>query len=148
MSWFSKNICPLSGLRSFNMIRPSVVLPLPDSPTSPKLSPLESINETSSTARTKPSFFPKNPCAIGKYFLRCLTSRIGFEVLFCILSPSCHCLPVGRQASDRRERPPWNVRRTGQGSNLFNRLLRRFLPVLRSRTYSAGRQALLAMTLV
>src|ERR1700722_8199987 len=43
--------CPTLG-RSFMMERPTVVLPQPDSPTTPTHSPASTLNDTSSTART------------------------------------------------------------------------------------------------
>src|SRR2546423_416354 len=63
---------PASGSISRRMVRPTVDLPHPDSPTRPSVWPAGIAKETSSTARTtvrgRPS--PKNPRSPGK----CLTS--------------------------------------------------------------------------
>ncbi len=52
----SKRIAPLTiraaGGSNRRMVRASVVLPEPDSPTTPSVSPARSVSETSSTART------------------------------------------------------------------------------------------------
>jgi hypothetical protein len=48
------------GLDEARMQRPVVVLPLPDSPTSPKVSPCSTENETRSTARASVTR-PKRP---------------------------------------------------------------------------------------
>src|SRR5207253_8601250 len=55
------------------MQRPVVDLPQPDSPTSPSVSPLRMLNDTSSTACTRATSREKSPPRIGKYFLRFLT---------------------------------------------------------------------------
>ncbi|MBF8267079.1 MAG: hypothetical protein HW388_587 [Dehalococcoidia bacterium] len=48
----SKRTWPLVGLRSLRDALPRVVLPLPDSPTTARVSPLERVRETPSTALT------------------------------------------------------------------------------------------------
>src|SRR6266581_1561918 len=60
--------------RSRRIVRPSVVLPHPDSPTRPSVSPRLICKLTSSTAWTLPTTRRRNPPWIGKYFLTFLTS--------------------------------------------------------------------------
>ena len=50
MSWPSKQILPPVGSSRWRMVRPSVDLPQPDSPTTPRVSPLFMLMLTSSTA--------------------------------------------------------------------------------------------------
>ena len=50
--------------------RPVVLLPQPDSPTRPSVSPRRMVNEMSSTARTTPIVFCRNPARIGKWTSR------------------------------------------------------------------------------
>src|SRR5258708_6883716 len=52
------------------MVRPVVVLPQPDSPTRPSVSPLYTSKLMSSTALTAPTWRCSKPAVIGKYFLR------------------------------------------------------------------------------
>src|SRR6185369_2522501 len=63
------------------MARPSVVLPLPDSPTTPSTSPGRSANDTPSTAFTEPSERPRarsrNPPRSAKCTRRSSTSSSG-----------------------------------------------------------------------
>src|ERR1700730_9337153 len=59
------------------MARPTVVLPQPDSPTTPSVSPSLSVNETPSTARTSPVFLSSRPPNTGNLTFRSLTSRMG-----------------------------------------------------------------------
>ena len=70
MSRPSKTIEPDVGSISLMIVRPSVVLPQPDSPTTPSVSPLRTERSTPSTARTAPTVCLKTPALIGK----CLTS--------------------------------------------------------------------------
>src|ERR687886_2471407 len=58
------------------MVRPSVDLPQPDSPTSPSVSPFWIERSTPSTARTWPPV-PRRPAPAGKYFFRPRTSSRG-----------------------------------------------------------------------
>ena len=51
------------------IVRPSVVFPQPDSPTTPSVSPARTLRSTPSTARTCPTVCLKSPALIGK----CLT---------------------------------------------------------------------------
>src|SRR5688572_17865130 len=59
------------------MERPTVILPLPDSPTSPSVSPCPRTNETPSTAWTSPVLRSSKPPCTGNLTCRSLTSRIG-----------------------------------------------------------------------
>ena len=63
------------------MDRPAVVLPQPDSPTSPRVSPLLVVNEMSSTAFTHSLVRWNNPLRTGKYFTRFSTSIKGLAVV-------------------------------------------------------------------
>src|SRR5262245_49868339 len=56
------------------MVRPTVVLPQPDSPTSPTVSAGPMLKLTSSTACTCPTVRRNSPRRTGKYFLRFVTS--------------------------------------------------------------------------
>src|SRR5947199_2151524 len=58
------------------MARPTVVLPQPDSPTTPSVSPFSSVNDTPSTARTSPVFLNSRPPNTGNLTFRFLTSRM------------------------------------------------------------------------
>ena len=55
----SKRPCPRSACRAAGCVRPVVVLPQPDSPTSPSVSPRRSSKLTPSTACTRPTWPPK-----------------------------------------------------------------------------------------
>src|SRR3954470_4620219 len=63
--------------RIFTMARPTVVFPLPDSPTRPSVSPRSSVKDKSSTARTSPVLRSSTPPNIGNLTFRFLTSRMG-----------------------------------------------------------------------
>ena len=65
-------ISPLVGLYKCNRERPTVVLPQPDSPTNPSVSPGLIAKDTPSTA-FKGIVLP-NPALIGKYCFRLFTS--------------------------------------------------------------------------
>ena len=52
------------------MVRPSVDLPQPDSPTRPTVSPRRTSRSTPSTAWSWPVVRLRKPCLTGKYFLR------------------------------------------------------------------------------
>ena len=78
MSSPSKTIVPDVGSSSFMIVRPSVVLPQPDSPTTPSVSPARMPSVTPSTARTCPMVRRKKPALIGKCLTRlsmCRRSR-------------------------------------------------------------------------
>src|SRR6476469_6636641 len=69
MSWPRKTTEPPVGSSSFMMQRAIVDLPQPDSPTTPRVSPSRTANETPSTAFTEAtSFWKMIPRVTGKYF--------------------------------------------------------------------------------
>src|SRR3712207_7365833 len=61
---------PPVGSSSLTRVRPVVVLPQPDSPTRPRVSPAESVKLTPSTAYTVPTCLRVTPPRIGKCVLR------------------------------------------------------------------------------
>src|SRR5438876_5854436 len=81
MSVPSKRIVPVVGSTSRRTVRPTVVFPHPLSPTSPKISPRRSENETPSTAwtaRSPPQRIRAIPGSFtGKCLTRSWTSRIA-----------------------------------------------------------------------
>ena len=58
------------------MQRPVVVLPQPDSPTRPSVSPRRRVKLTPSTARISPACRPRSPLRTGKCLTRSRTSRM------------------------------------------------------------------------
>ena len=60
---------PLLGVRR-RIVRPIVVLPQPDSPTRPSVSPSRTVKLTPSTAFTQAVTFCITPERTGKYFFR------------------------------------------------------------------------------
>ncbi len=58
------------------MARPSVVLPEPDSPTTPTVSPSRTLTETPSTALTNPTVLRKKPRLMGNQTRMSLASRM------------------------------------------------------------------------
>ena len=80
------------------MHRPVVVLPLPDSPTSPNVSPSAIEKLTSSTAWTT-VFFASSPCPRVKCLVRCRTSSSGLGTAL------IEELPVVQEAADRAAAP-------------------------------------------
>src|SRR6185437_2852500 len=77
MSWPSILMLPPVGSISRKMVRPTVDLPQPDSPTRPSVSPALIEKLTPSTANTVPAARCSSPLRIGKCFLRSLTSMTG-----------------------------------------------------------------------
>ncbi len=79
MSTSSKTICPEVMSFRRRMARPSVLLPLPDSPTSPSVSPAQMLSDTPLTACTQRLLRPMKPePGAGKRTTRSLTfSSIG-----------------------------------------------------------------------
>src|SRR3989304_8148799 len=75
-------ISPAVGSISRRMHRPTVVLPRPDSPTRPYVSPSLISRSTPSTALTYPLTLPRIPPVIGNHFLRPLISRTVLVMLF------------------------------------------------------------------
>src|SRR5476651_1426519 len=91
----------------FTIARPTVVLPQPDSPTSPSVSPWLSANDTPSTARTSPVLRSSTPPKIGNLTFRSWTSRMGGIVF------------VGdsvKVAADEMARCAFDQRRLGAGT--------------------------------
>jgi len=81
MSWPRKVIFPSVGSSSFMMQRAIVDLPQPDSPTTPRVSPSRSVNETPSTAFTEAtSFWKTMPRVTGKCFFRFSTTSSSSPV--------------------------------------------------------------------
>lgn len=70
MSTPLKIILPAEGSISLRIDLPTVVLPHPDSPTKPNVSPLNILKDKSSTALTFPTVLEKSPFLIGKIFLK------------------------------------------------------------------------------
>src|SRR5262249_61529493 len=68
---------PAVGCSAARMSFEVVVLPQPDSPTSPRLSPWLMVKLTPSTALTQPRFLPSREPPTAKYFLRPRTSSNG-----------------------------------------------------------------------
>src|SRR3974390_2932265 len=77
MSSPSRNICPSVGSSSLKIIRPRVDLPQPLSPTNPRVSPLNILRETPSTAVVTVRFPDKNPACTVKYFFNSRMSISG-----------------------------------------------------------------------
>ena len=76
-----KVVPPVNGVRR-RIVRPMVVLPQPDSPTRPSVSPWRTVKLTPSTAFTQAVTFCNTPERTGKYFFRsCTTSRSLFAVV-------------------------------------------------------------------
>ena len=73
-----KMIWPLVGSTSLMIVRPSVVFPQPDSPTTPSVSPRVTVRSTPSTARTWPTVCLRTPALIGKCLTRPSIRRISF----------------------------------------------------------------------
>ncbi len=78
MSSPANRMMPPVGSSSLRMVRPTVVLPQPDSPTRPSVSPGAIANETSSTALTVAVFDESRPPALmEKYLCRPSTASSG-----------------------------------------------------------------------
>src|SRR6266540_3161430 len=73
----SKVMVPRVGSMSRTRQRPRVVLPQPDSPTRPTVSPSSTSRLTPSTALTCSRAPPSSPVRTGKYFFRSLISSSG-----------------------------------------------------------------------
>src|SRR5712691_2847655 len=68
---------PAVGASAARMSFAVVVLPQPDSPTRPRVSPVLIVKLTPSTALTQPRLLPRREPPTGKYFLRPRTSSNG-----------------------------------------------------------------------
>src|SRR5918912_1664748 len=86
------------------MERPVVLLPHPDSPTSPSVSPLRTEKVMSSTARTQHTWRCRMmPWVIGKYILRCSTRSsspsavpsVGTWIGLVVVAIVCSLDPLG-----------------------------------------------------
>src|SRR5215210_755515 len=88
MSSPSKYTLPSVGSTRRSTVRPSVVLPQPDSPTRPRVSPRRTKKLTSSTALTQATVRCRRPPFTGKYLTRRSTSS----------SVSCLDLSLGAQS--------------------------------------------------
>ena len=80
MSRPSNSTVPAVGSTRRRIARPSVVLPLPLSPTRPSVSPRADVQVTPSTARTTceaPRIWPRNPPRSGKWTSRSATRITG-----------------------------------------------------------------------
>ena len=75
MSWPSKTMLPEVGSVNFKIVRPAVVLPQPDSPTSPRVSPAFKSNEMPSTALTT-DFLRSLDFLTGKCLVKLVMLRI------------------------------------------------------------------------
>src|SRR6188508_2625680 len=104
MSWPSKITRPSVGSYRRRIVRPTVDLPHPDSPTSPSVSPRWMLSDTSSTALMSPTWRSRRmPLLIGNQTLRFSTST---------RAPSCPPL-VAASADNGRPRPLPLVHRHG-----------------------------------
>src|SRR5215471_13241259 len=74
MSLPERRMLPAVGSISRSIVRPTVDLPQPDSPTSPSVSPASIVKLTPSTANTVPPARCSSPLRMGKCFLRSRTS--------------------------------------------------------------------------
>src|SRR3977135_3209634 len=77
MSLPLNSMCPAVGSTSLMSVRESVVLPQPDSPTSPSVSPAWIVRSTPSTAWICPTVRLRMPARIGKYLTSPSTLRIS-----------------------------------------------------------------------
>src|SRR2546422_5646423 len=77
MSRPSRAVVPAVGCSVFKISLAVVVLPHPDSPMSPSVSPAWMAKPTPSTAFTHVALRPNNPCRAGKCFASPRTSRTG-----------------------------------------------------------------------
>src|SRR5580692_356310 len=81
MSSPMNSIVPAVGSRRRIIVRPSVDLPHPDSPTRPTVSPFLMSRSTPSTARTWATVLWRTPEVMGNHVLRPRTDRRGAEVV-------------------------------------------------------------------
>src|SRR5215510_5825292 len=97
MSLPERRILPAVGSISRSTVRPTVVLPQPDSPTSPSVSPAAIVKLTPSTANTMPRARCSSPLRMGKYFLRSRTSStVSGTVIPVKLARAPACSPMAR----------------------------------------------------
>src|SRR5918995_2262414 len=82
--------------RMFTIARPTVVLPQPDSPTRPMVSPRPRESDTPSTARTSAFFRGMIPPKTGKRTCRSCTSRMTSSEVAMTLVVKVAAYPVAR----------------------------------------------------
>src|SRR6266536_5506511 len=107
---------PAVGLYSCKIARPVVLLPQPDSPTRPSVSPRFTPNEMSTTARTHPTYRCRMmPWVIGKYIFRFFTcssspsavplagtlTGLALVAIRCLLGALCDALGVRLAAASQ-----------------------------------------------
>src|ERR1051325_10208145 len=80
MSRPSKTIVPAVGVSCSRISLEVVVLPQPDSPMRPSVSPSWMTKSTPSTALTHAPVRPSSPRRVGKCFVRPRTSRMGLAI--------------------------------------------------------------------
>src|SRR6516162_3157010 len=87
MSSPPKRIAPPVGVSCNKINLEVVVLPQPDSPITPSVSPGQTAKSTPSTALTQPTLRrSRGPVLTGKYFRRPCSSSSGADILFlCLL---------------------------------------------------------------
>src|SRR5262249_56249392 len=100
----SKVTVPLVGSITLTRQRPRLVLPQPDSPTNPTVSPSSTSRLTPSTAFTCSCVYPSKPAGTGKYFFR---SRISSSAI--LRSHEARNAVVRLDLDQRRgrRRPTW-----------------------------------------
>src|SRR5262249_42619182 len=89
---------PAVGSSAARMSFEVVVLPQPDSPTRPRVSPALIVKLTPSTALTQPCWRPRREPPTGKYFLRSRTSSNGsvtFDLLEGLPAPDHPAVTLG-----------------------------------------------------
>src|SRR6516162_618668 len=92
MSSPPKRMVPAVGVSCSRISLEVVVLPQPDSPITPSVSPGQTAKSTPSTALTQPTLRRRSgPVLTGKYFRRPCSSSNGADILFL-------CLLVGEPA--------------------------------------------------
>ena len=101
MSWPSNMICPAVGSISRTIMRAVVVLPQPDSPTMPRVSPAATEKLTSSTLRTSPTWWRKMmPRVTGKCLVSPVTVSSASPGGVPLVSAGAASAPAGRAASE------------------------------------------------
>jgi hypothetical protein len=100
---------PAVGSYRRQIVLPAVVLPQPDSPTRPSVSPRSIVKLMSSTALRRARVRLNNPPSIAKYFFRFLTSIRGAITLHLLSRPLHSPAPSGAAAS----KPPRGGRTSG-----------------------------------
>ncbi len=95
---------PDSGSTRRRIERPVVDLPQPDSPTSARVSPAARLNETRSTAWTRPVTRPRSPERISNRVVRSRTSSTGRSAALTVsgVSGVGAVAPVARSTTGKR----------------------------------------------